>query len=128
MNRCLTLIARRASLPALLISLVTLASLPVQAQMQRLFPQGVQRGQISFAEPPNALLDGRAERLAPGVRVRDERNMIALSGTLRGKTFAVNYRRDPAGLVRDIWILTPREIANPVASQQPQAAAPIHLN
>ena len=109
-------------------ALAALLSPPAQAQMQRLFPHGVQRAQISFVEPPQVLLDGRPERLAPGARVRNEHNMIALSGTLRGKTFVVNYLRDPAGVVRDIWILTPQEAGGTLDGRPLVRATPAYLN
>ncbi len=115
----------------LAFGLPAVAALAPTAQAQRLFPQGVQRGQISFVEPPQVLLDGRAEVLAPGARVRNEHNRIALSGTLRGQTFAVNYLRDPAGVVREIWILSPEEAAgaSPGQASAPSGhAAPTYLN
>ena len=51
------------------------------------------------------------------MRVRNEHNMIALSGTLRGRTFLVNYLRDPVGVVREILILTPEEAASALPGQ-----------
>ena len=82
-----------------------------------MFPQKVQRGKISFTGTREVVLNDRPERLAPGVVVRNERNAIALSGSLRGNSFTVNYLRDPMGLVREIWILTPAEAERPVRGQ-----------
>lgn len=81
-----------------------------QAQVNRLFPQGTKRGTMTFVEPPQVLLDNKPVRLGPGTRVHDEKNRIALHGTLRGKTAIVNYVRDVAGVPREVWILTPAEI------------------
>ena len=92
--------------------------------MQRLFPAKVQRGSISFTAPPMVELDGKTERLGPGVRVRDAHNRVALTGALRGKSFVVNYQRDAAGMVREIWILTPAEIARPVRGADAGFARP----
>ena len=50
-----------------------------------------------MSETLSFTLNGKAERLGPGVRVRDVHNRVALSGSLRGQTFTVNYLRDPAG-------------------------------
>ncbi|MDO5086612.1 MAG: hypothetical protein Q4D74_03250 [Comamonadaceae bacterium] len=112
MNRC-TKAFFSASLSAVLgavwVGAAALASTPAQAQAGRIFPMQVERGVITFTAPPEVALNGRTERLAPGVRVRNEHNMVALTGTLIGKTFVVNYLRDPAGVVREIWILTPEE-------------------
>jgi len=85
-----------------------LLSLSAQAQVRN-FPNDVVRATITFVAPPQVLVNQRSEFLAPGVRVRNEQNLLALTGSLFGKTFLVNYSRDPAGLIREIWILTPEE-------------------
>lgn len=109
MNRC-TKAFLASSLMALGAALAG-AAIPAVAQAQagRIFPMQVERGIITFSAPPEVSLNGRPERLAPGVRVRNEHNMVALTGTLVGKTFVVNYLRDPAGVVREVWLLTPEE-------------------
>lgn len=81
-----------------------------RAQFQRIFPQNVKRGTIKFSEIPlQVKLDGNEERLAPGARVRGPMNTFVLNNQLVGQTYTVNYIRDPAGMVRDIWLLTPDE-------------------
>ncbi|MDO5288228.1 MAG: hypothetical protein Q4F13_01145 [Pseudomonadota bacterium] len=132
MNRCLKHLLVCPALAALLC----LAALPAQAQ--RTFPQRVERGEITFLTQTQISLNGEQERLAPGARVRDEHNRIPLAGSLRGQTFVVNYLRDPAGKVRDIWLLTPKEAARPaprarIRAKQLNAPAPqpdptLHLN
>ena len=82
-----------------------------------MFPQKVQRGKITFTGTREVMLNDRPERLAPGVVVRNERNTVALTGSLRGNSFTVNYLRDPMGLVREVWILTPAEAERPVRGQ-----------
>jgi hypothetical protein len=54
-------------------------------------------------------MDGKPDRLSPGARIRDLNNMLVLSGGLVGKTIPVVYRRDAAGLVHEVWILTADE-------------------
>lgn len=85
-----------------------LFSLGTQAQVRN-FPNDVTRATIHFVAPPQVLVNNQNEFLAPGVRVRNQQNLLALTGSLIGKTFLVNYTRDPAGLIREIWILTPEE-------------------
>ena len=61
---------------------------------------------------PRAALNGprgKPDRLSPGSRIRDLNNMLVLSGGLVGKTLPVVFRRDAAGLVHEVWILTPEE-------------------
>ena len=100
------------------------ATFSSEVQAQRLFPQKVQRGKITFVNTREVVLNDKQERLAPGVVVRNERNTIALTGSLRGNSYTVNYRRDPMGLVREIWILTPAEAERPVRGAYGQPAAP----
>ena len=120
MNRCLKPIAASRSLAFSAALAVASLLFPASghAQMQRLFPAKVERGAITFTAPPQVTLNGKTERLGPGVRVRDAHNRIALSGRLRGQSFDVNYLRDAAGAVREVWILTPAE-----AARDPRAAA-----
>lgn len=110
MNRCSNpLPTARGLLAGALLAGLALLHAPASAQMQRLFPQQTQRGTLEFSAPPEVLLDGRAETLGPGTRVFDERNMGVLPGFLVGQVHAVNYQRDAAGVIRQIWILTPAE-------------------
>ena len=115
MNRCSKPLGRtRLRALGLTLALAGLLLPSAQAQMRRLFPANVLRGSVTFTEPPVVQLDGRAERLGPGVRVRDQHNRLALTGSLIGQTFVVNYQRDAAGVVREIWILTPAEMEQAV--------------
>lgn len=117
MNRCSKPVFALFFIACSAILALAGAAFSPEAQAQRLFPQQVERGKISFTGLNEVLLNDRPERLAPGARVRTEQNTIALSGTLQGKSFVVNYLRDPAGLVRDIWILTPDEAARELPGQ-----------
>jgi hypothetical protein len=87
-----------------------LISATATAQVVRTFPDTAPRGKIVFKSPPQIELDGKADRLSPGARIRDERGMLAMSGTLQGKEFVVNFKREAStGLVHEVWILTPEE-------------------
>jgi len=118
MNRC-PLLPKTLLFMAACACLVPAGALfPTQAQAQgpssdrgRTFPQNVQRGEVRFIAPMQFWLNGSAiERLAPGARVYNENNLIVMTGTLVGEqTFAVNYLRDPAGTVRQMWLLTKTE-------------------
>jgi hypothetical protein len=103
---------------------VALAPQQAQAQMARNFPANALRGEIAVVQPPELLLNGRPVRLSPGARVRDENNMLALTGALAGRRLIVHYTVDTSGLVADIWILTPAERARlpwPVTPEQAAA-------
>ena len=85
------------------------AALPAQAQ--RVFQSSALRGELVVVQPPEALLNGKAVRLAPGARIRNGSNLIQLSGSLVDQKLMVNYTLDPAGELRDVWILTAAEQA-----------------
>jgi hypothetical protein len=82
-------------------------ALPVHAQ--RIFENNALRGELVVKAPPEALLNGKPVRLAPGVRIRNQQNLIQLSGTLVDQRLVVNYTLDGMGLVRDVWVLTDEE-------------------
>ncbi len=103
--------ARKAAITRYgLAALVLCASaFAAHAQQIRDFPVSALRGSLVVTLPPQVMLDGHVDRLAPGARIRDMQNLFVLSGSIAGKQLLVNYTRDPAGLLRDIWILTPDE-------------------
>ena len=118
MKRCKTLSAspmRRALLTLPLLGLATLA----QAQVNvRPFPPNAQRGTMVVTYPPIIQMDGKADRLSPGSRIRGTNNLLVLSGTLVGQSVVVNYVRNTTGEVHDVWILTDAEAALKLPTQQ----------
>lgn len=115
MNRCRPRLFRRPA-GALLLAAAALcgAAAPLGAQAQD--PQRIppiaadaQRGVLLVTAPPEVLLDGQPARLAPGARIRDRNNLLVVSGALIGQPLVVRYTRDPLGLLREIWVLTPTE-------------------
>ena len=95
-------------------------SLNLQAQ-ERNFPEAAMRGTLEVTLPPQVLLDGKTDQLAPGARIRGSNNMLMLSGSLVGQSaLAVNYTRDIGGALSEVWVLTEAE----VAVKRPTAAKP----
>ena len=89
-----------------------MAVLPVQAQaLTRRFPRTALRGEIAFGAFPELLLNGKPARLSPGARVRDQGNAIPMPGALAGNKYIVNFTIDGMGMVHEVWILRPDEIA-----------------
>ncbi|MET3497536.1 hypothetical protein [Variovorax boronicumulans] len=75
----------------------------------RNFPIGTLRGKFMVTDAPDVELDGRADRLGAGARIRSAQNMLVMPGAIIGQKYLVNYTRDAAGLLREVWILTPEE-------------------
>jgi hypothetical protein len=96
MNRCVF-----ALLAALAIAL--------PAQAQRLFENNALRGELVVTAPPEALLNGKPVRLSPGVRIRNQQNLIQTSGTLIEQKLIVHYTLDGVGQLREVWLLTDEE-------------------
>ena len=93
----------------LLASALTAISFPAAAQ--RTFPPTALRGELVIVQPPDVRLNGKPARLAPGARIRNETNMVQLSGSLVGQKRVVHYTIDPQGELHDVWILNASEAA-----------------
>ena len=113
MNRCTPHLLR---IFFVLAAASPLATLPVHAQTTtefkpaiRTFPAAALRGEIVVQAPPVITLDGKADRLSPGARIRDANNMLVMSGTLVNQKVIVNYLREGAGNVHEVWILNSEE-------------------
>ena len=122
MNRCNRLLFKPASRRRLLaLSLAaSLSGFAVTAPAQigpRPFPPNAQRGTLVVTYPPIIQLNGQADRLSPGARIRGMNNMLILSGALVGQTLLVNFVRNPSGEVQDVWVLTDAEAALKLPTQ-----------
>ena len=100
-------LAAALSLPFLL-SIVPAAA-QAQESIRREAPKDVTLGVMTVVAPPVIQMDGQPARLSPGSRIRDTRNMLVLSASLAGRSVPVVYRRDPSGLVHEVWMLTADE-------------------
>ncbi len=129
MNRCkspsntlfLTLLCAVLAPVSALFSSAVPAQDIAQTQLEaaaggRNFPVGTLRGSFLVVNPPEIRLDGQAERLAPGSRIRSAQNMLVMPAAIVGQSLLVNYTRDAAGMVSQVWILTPAEAQVPRAS------------
>lgn len=113
MNRCIESRVGAALLAcAVLAGLTFLPLAAADAQgIIREAPKDVVRGRLMVTQPPVVTLDGKPDRLSPGSRIRDLNNMLLLSGSVVGQDLPVVYRRDAAGLIHEVWVLTPDEYA-----------------
>jgi hypothetical protein len=96
------------------------AGLAIAQGIRREAPKDVVAGRMVVTTPPQIRMDGKPDRLSPGSRIRDLNNLLVLSGSIVGKDLPVVYRRDPTGLVHEVWILTEAEYSKlPGASNSP---------
>jgi hypothetical protein len=61
--------------------------------------------------------------MAPGARIHGLDNMLVMSGTLIGQTFAADYTLESNGMLFEVWILRPEEIDVQPWPRTPQQAA-----
>jgi hypothetical protein len=109
MNRCISAFCRQAFFAASLLSSALLPAPAVAQTVGRPIPTNAERGTLVVTQPPNVLLNGHAERLSPGARIRGTNNLLVLSGTLVGQQLPVRYVREPQGGIHEVWILTEAE-------------------
>ncbi len=94
---------------------------PVAAQQRIVqIPPAAKRGMMAFQGGNEVVIDGRVRlRMAPGVRIFDRNNMLAMYGALNG-TFRVKYQvEELSGMLLTVWILTDAEIATPDPAPKP---------
>ena len=114
MNRCTSHIMGAFAL-ILVATSASLTALPANAQNAefkpavRQFPQAARRGEMVVLAPPAISLNDRQDRLSVGSRIRDTNNMLVMSGTLVNQKLVVNYTRESAGNVHEVWILNNEE-------------------
>ncbi len=124
MNRCSHPLDTLILIALLVFPILGATLLPATAQAQvevpgqtqneaaiggRNFPVGTLRGKFMVVNWPEIQVDGQAERMSPGGRIRDERHMLVMPAAITGQKLLVNYTRDAAGLVREVWVLSEQE-------------------
>lgn len=111
MNRChATPLSSRLQRHAALLCLALAAGAAAHGQVRE-FPAAALRGVLQVTQPPVVVLDGKADRLSPGARIRGPANELVLSASIAGAPRVVNYVREPNGMLHEVWLLTPAEAA-----------------
>jgi hypothetical protein len=104
---------------------LVVCSAPAAAQVHRNFPAQALRGELVVTAPPDASLNGRPVRLAPGARIRGDDNLLATPASLSGRKLVVHYTLEQTtGLLMDVWVLNATERARkpwPVNAEQARA-------
>ncbi|MDH0867639.1 hypothetical protein [Mitsuaria sp. GD03876] len=129
-RRSLTAMAASTALLSVAAVLAGVASIatPTAAQAQivpghRYFPQRALRGELVIGVMPDAKLNGKPVRLAPGARIRNAVDLVATPGSLYDQKLTVLYTTDISGLLLDIWVLNEVELANKSWPSTPEQAS-----
>ena len=97
-----------------------LASLPAPAQAQMLpitgaarnFPEAAVRGTLVVTGQGMAEVNGKALRMAPGMRLFNAENALVMLHTVIGQKLTVNYLIEQStGLLLTAWVLSSAEAA-----------------
>lgn len=91
---------------------LTATCLVAHAQQHRPFPKHALRGELVITQYPDALMNGRPVRFAPGARIKNDTNLWVPPAGLTGQKLVVHYTFESSGLVMDAWVLNPAELAN----------------
>ena len=108
---CARPIRHRLRAPLFAFALCAISALVTAQTSVRPFPPKAERGLMQITQPPEMLLNGKPDWLSPGARIHGPDNMLRMSGTLMGQKAVVNFVREPAGQVHEVWILTEAEAA-----------------
>ena len=116
MYRCASALAACAAALVLCI--------PAQAQVHRPFPAKALRGELVVLQTPDVSLNGKPAKLAPGARLRGDTNLLLQPASVAGQKLTVHYTVEPSsGLLMEVWVLNPAELANKTWPATPQEAA-----
>ena len=114
MTRCTTMTFS----PLFLAAALALGALPATAQVVpglgavRNFPDAALRGTLTVQSTHEAVLNGRAIRMAPGMRLFSPQNTLVMMHTVLGQQFTVNYLiENSTGMLLTAWILSNAEAA-----------------
>ncbi|GKS99141.1 hypothetical protein AVKW3434_07155 [Acidovorax sp. SUPP3434] len=120
MNRCPTVPFSFLFAPLLASALLCGAVLPATAQVVaplggvRTFPENALRGTLAINSTVDAQLDGKAIRMAPGMRLLSPQNTLVMAHSVIGQKFTVNYVVEAStGMLLTAWILSKDEAAQP---------------
>ncbi len=105
-----TVRAQAAAPQATTTSGASLLGTDSETAFERHFPPKAMRGRFTVTASPEVLLDGKADRLSPGARVRDVGNRVLLPASITGVRLPVNYVRDANGDLSEVWILSESEV------------------
>jgi hypothetical protein len=104
-------------------AVLLLASLATGAWAQlRTLPAESKRGNIEHVQDMIVAIDGVQRRLAPGAQIRGPSNALVVPVAVP-KGALVRYVLDAEGLVRQVWILSPTELALEPPTPQPASSA-----
>ena len=96
--------------------------------LPRSFPPTAQLATMVVMQSPELLLNAVPDRFSPGARIHDSNNRLVTPATLTGQRTTVSFVREPNGMVHEVWILTPQELAQAQAQADALRPPPLRTN
>ncbi len=81
-------------------------------------------GTLSISALPAIVIDGQTHKLTAGAQIRNDKNLIVQTATLKGADVKVLYNLNKLGQVDRIWILTPAELQQFESGTRPKPIYP----
>ena len=106
-------------LPALFAAALAVAVLfpdSLALAQLRTIPPAAKSGRIQHLQDMYVAIDGARKRLAPGAQIRDANNRLVLPMSIPAGAKA-KYLTDAEGMVRQVWLLSPKETAEPAGGK-----------
>ena len=100
----------RCTLPLFVALSLALGAASAQQQRPVALPANATYGELKAFQYPQAQIDKRILRLAPGARLYDTRNLIITPNMVPSRA-QVLYRLDINGQVSQMWLLSAEEAA-----------------
>ena len=100
----------KQSLHRLALGLVLLAATVTAQAQNRVFPEKTSLGNLELGNFPEAKLNGKDARFAPGGRIINVNNASMLPMTVQGP-IQVLYQLDTMGQIQTAWLLTNDEVS-----------------
>jgi hypothetical protein len=94
---------------ALLGALLAVCCFAAAAQLRDI-PADARRGKLVHVYDMDVQIDGVPQRLARGAQIRDADNRIVMPTSVPPES-QIRYLFNAEGMVRQVWILSPREAA-----------------
>jgi hypothetical protein len=92
----------------------------ISAPQQRVFPPNTAWGTLVMGVFPQASIEGRDVRFAPGARILNTANLLQLPLSIQ-QPVVIRYRLDTQGQIQEAWILNSAEEQAARQSSRPRA-------
>ena len=81
-------------------------------------------GTLSISALPTIVIDGQTHKLTAGAQIRNEKNLIVQTATLKGADVKVLFKVNKLNQIDRLWILTQEEVKQFESGTRPKPIYP----